>query len=98
MPKASSSSKPQLDTPKELANLIGKTETLLSSAGSDKSFELIGPIGPFVEDVRPTFHWREEAGGRRYKGSRFDSARHEIVTRTAPLPCEETRTLPLWQR
>ena len=95
MPKASSSSKPQLDTPKELANLIGKTETLLSSAGSDKSFELIGPIGTFVEDVRPTFHWRELPGANSYKVSIFDSALNEIVTSATLYRSDWKSTVPL---
>jgi len=68
----------ELETPPELAGLIGKPETLLGSAAASSPFALLAPVGTFVEDARPAFRWQALAGATSYKITVFDVALNEV--------------------
>jgi len=86
---------PRLDTPKELASLIGKQEALLAYPGNEPSFELIGPVGTLVEDVRPTFQWQQLPGVKSYKVSVFDTTLNKVATSEMLSGTEWKPTVPL---
>jgi len=74
---------PKLQTPAELAALIGKPETLLGSATQSTPFALLAPVGTFVEDARPMFRWQPLSGATSYKITVFDSALNEVAASPA---------------
>ena len=80
---AGAESRQQLQTPAELAGLIGKTETLLGSASEGARFTLLAPVGTFVEDVQPTFRWQSLTGATSYKVTIFDAALNEVAASPA---------------
>jgi hypothetical protein len=69
----------ELQTPAELAALIGKTETLLGSASGGAPLQLLTPVGTFVEDVQPAFRWQRLAGATSYKITVFDAALNQVA-------------------
>jgi len=76
--------------PEGLDSLIGKTRTLLGKGMEGESFELTSPVGTFVQDVRPLFHWQPLAGASRYEVSVFDSSFNQ-VSESGPL------SAPTWK-
>jgi len=79
----SSADQQELQTPAELAALIGKTETLLGSATEGLPLKLSAPVGTFVEDVQPTFRWQPLAGASSYKIAVFDAALNQVANSPA---------------
>jgi len=76
-------SQQELQTPAELASLIGKTATLLGSGTHGASFRLEMPVGTFAEDVQPTFRWQALAGATSYKVTVFDEALGQVAASPA---------------
>jgi anti-sigma factor RsiW len=58
----------RLETPGEVAGLIGRTGTLMSGPGSGASetFSVSSPLGTVVRSDRPVFRWRPLPGASRY--------------------------------
>jgi anti-sigma factor RsiW len=88
-------SRQELQTPAELASLIGKTATLLGSGTHDASFRLQTPVGTFVENVQPTFRWQPLAGAASYKVTVFDAALDKVAASPAVSTTDWKSTTPL---
>lgn len=86
---------PELQTPAELAALIGKPETLLGSGTQSTPFALLAPVGTFVEDARPMFRWQPLSGATSYKITVFDSALNEVAASRALSGTDWKSSVPL---
>lgn len=94
---------PELQTPAQLAALIGKTGTLLGTS-SQSAFALLAPVGTFVEDAQPTFRWQPLAGATSYRVTIFDAGLSKVAASPALSATEwrssaalERGTVYLWQ-
>ena len=72
----------KLETPAALSSLIGNTGTLMG-AGETESFLLRKPVGTFVLDVRPEFHWQALRGATEYRVGIFDADLKAVETSPA---------------
>jgi hypothetical protein len=86
---------PELQTPAELAALIGKPETLLGTATQSTPFALLAPVGTFVEDARPTFRWQPLSAATSYKITVFDSVLNEVAASPALSGTDWKPSVPL---
>jgi hypothetical protein len=69
----------RVETPRMLAELIGKSSVLMGPADEGHPFALLGPVGTAVMSDRPTFRWRALAGAESYVVRIYDADFNEVA-------------------
>lgn len=69
----------RVETPRMLAELIGKSGVLMGPADEGHPFALLGPVGTVVMTDRPTFRWRALGGADGYVVRIYDADFNEVA-------------------
>jgi anti-sigma factor RsiW len=69
----------RIETPQLLAELIGKSGTLMGPADEGHPFALLSPVGTVVLSDRPAFRWRALAGADSYVVRIYDADFNEVA-------------------
>jgi hypothetical protein len=69
----------RVETPRMLAELIGKSSVLMGPADEGHPFALLGPVGTVVMSDRPTLRWRALAGAESYVVRIYDPDFNEVA-------------------
>jgi hypothetical protein len=69
----------RIETPRTLAELIGKSSVLMGPADEGHPFALLGPVGTVVMSDRPTFRWRALDRANSYVVRIYDADFNEVV-------------------
>ena len=80
-----------------LAQLQGRTETLLGPARAGPRLDLLHPVGEVVREERPVFRWQPLAGADRFVVTIFDQ-KMNLVETSPPLHAGQWRPLRRLQR
>jgi hypothetical protein len=74
----------RLEVPPVLAELRGKSSTLLGEPGAGQPFVLLSPTGKVVQSARPTFRWTPLKGAGSYLVTVTDDKLNEVA-RSGPI-------------
>ena len=85
----------KLETPPELAMLVGKKQTLLGVSIGPASFDLLSPVGTFVEEIQPIFRWQALSGASEYQVVIFDSRLNQVEASPALKETSWRASVPL---
>ena len=69
----------RVETPKILAELIGKSSVLMGPADEGHPIALLEPVGKVTMSDRPTFRWRSLAGAGSYVVRIYDADFNEVA-------------------
>jgi len=69
----------RIETPRKLAELIGKSSVLMGPADEGHPFALLGPVGTVVMSDRPTFRWRALDRANSYVARIYDADFNEVA-------------------
>jgi anti-sigma factor RsiW len=78
MASGTKSTQRELHPPAQLNALIREAGTLLGDS-QEVSFVVLTPVGTFVEDVKPLFHWVPLSGASRYQVTVVDGELRQVL-------------------
>lgn len=73
----------QIETPAELKSLIRRPATLMGNTPDSLTIQLLSPIGTFIKDAQPTFHWQKVKGAQSYAVTVLDANFNAVATSPA---------------
>jgi hypothetical protein len=84
-----------LSAPPALAELKGKSGTLMGGSAAGVPFALLTPVGKVVSTEIPTFRWRQLTGASAYSVNIYDAKFNKVATSPPLSEPEWTTTQPL---
>lgn len=81
----------RIEKPQVLAELNGKSGTLLSESGDGLPFRLLSPVGKVIQNSRPSFRWNPLTGASSYVVTVVDDNLNVVAT-SAPLTTTQWST------